>query len=218
MDLNGTKMNGNVCFISERCCLPNLALPSQDPQHSGTTETADIEVCLYPWAKEPTIETLQCAWKVLLHRYIYTETVSFVVVTHSRLEEASPHRDNAFQGWKMQASLCQFHNVSLDTLAQPHFDAELPLSPHNFKGTQVNTAIQVCRSATHGGLGKQAQLKPRTTFSYKGVMYAVRSTPTEFAKLSHALASCKWVEGRHMFSLNLSFCSSFFDTRISPAC
>lgn len=193
MDLTGTQMNDG-CFIPERCCLPTLFLPSQDAL-PGMAKTADIEVCFYPRAEEPTIEILQCAWKVLLYRYIYTETVSFVVVTHSPLEEA-PHRDNAFQGWKMQASLCQFHNVSLDTLVRTHSDADLPLSPHNFKDTQVNTAIQVCRSATHGGLGKQAQLKPGTTFSYEGVMYAVRPTPV-FTNLSHALASHKWMEGRH---------------------
>lgn len=166
------------------------------------TKTADLEVCLYSRANKPTIETLQCAWKVLLHRYIYTETVSFVVVTHARLKEASPHQDNAFQGWKMQASLRQFHNVSLNTLAQSHFNAEQPLSPQNFKSTQVNTAIQVCRSITHGGPGKQAQLKPVTTFSYEGVMYAVRPTPLVFANLG---------AGRHhpLFSPDLSLIIAF---------
>lgn len=179
------------CFVSERCCLPNLDLPSRDSsavQHPGMTKTAGIEIRLDPRTNKPTTETLQCAWKVLLHRYIYTETISFVVVTHSRLNEASRHQENAFRGWKMQATLRQFHNVSLNTLAQSHFDAEQPLSPQNFKGTQVNTAIQVCTSTTHGGPGKQAQLQPGTTFSYEGVMYAVRAIPSVFAKL---------VRGRH---------------------
>lgn len=197
-----------VGFIAERCCLP-LLLPSQNEQQSPTIEAAEIKICLYPAAKDSTLEDLQIGWKTLLYRYLYTETISFVLVENSALGDSSPHGDKeSGGGWKPQASLRQFHNVSLDTLERRHCDAILPLSPQNSSLAQVNTAIQVFRPATHGGLQQQVQSKPKTSLTYNGVLYDVRPASSTVLNVCHVVSNFESMKilPQRAFSSDLTYC------------